>query len=154
MQKIQPKLKLLKERLKDDPQKMNMETMALMKSEGANPLGGCLPMLAQIPVFFALYSVLGVSIELYKAPFILWIKDLSFQDPYYVLPVLVSGLFFLQTKLTPSAMDPNQKKVMMFMPLFFGLVMLSMPAGLMVYFLTNNLFGIGQQFYINKEKTA
>jgi len=154
MQKIQPMLKDLKTRYKDDPQRMNAETMALMKKEGANPLGGCLPMVAQIPVFFALYSVLGVSIELYKAPFILWIKDLSIHDPYYVLPVMTSLLFFLQTKLTPSSMDPNQKKIMMFMPLMFGVVMLSMPAGLMAYFLTNNLFGIGQQFYINREKSA
>ena len=147
-------LKEVKERYKDDPQKANVETMAIMKREGANPLGGCLPMFAQIPVFFALYSVLGQSIELYKSPFAFWIQDLSYQDPYFVLPILVSLLFFLQMKFTPSAMDENQKKIMMFMPLMFGVFMISMPSGLTLYFVVNTIFGIGQQWLFHPKKVA
>lgn len=154
MQKIQPMLKQIKEKFKDNPQQANLETIALMKREGANPISGCLPMFAQIPIFFALYSVLGVAIELYQSPFFLWIDDLSWKDPFYILPVLVTGLFFLQTKMSPSSMDENQKKMMAFMPIVFGIFTFSLPAGLMVYFLTNNIFGIGQQYYVNKEKKA
>lgn len=154
MQKIQPMLKQIKEKFKDDPKKQNLETIELMRREGANPISGCLPMFAQIPVFFALYSVLGVAIELYQSPFVFWIKDLSWQDPLYILPIIVTGLFVLQTRMSPTAMDANQKKMMTFMPMIFGVLMLSLPAGLMVYFLTNNIFGIGQQYYVNKEKHA
>jgi len=154
MQKIQPMLKQIKEKFKDNPQQANLETIALMKKEGANPISGCLPMFAQIPIFFALYSVLGVAIELYQSPFFFWIKDLSWKDPFYILPVVVTGLFFLQTRMSPSSMDENQKKMMALMPVIFGVFMLSLPAGLMVYFLTNNIFGIGQQYYVNKERQA
>ena len=152
MQAIQPQLKKIKEKFKDDPQKVNQETMALMKKEKANPIGGCLPMLLQLPVFFALYSVLGQSIELYKSPFIFWIQDLSFKDPYFVLPIGVAALYFIQQKLTPTAMDPAQAKVMQWIPVVFGFFMLSIPSGLTLYFFINTVFGIGQQFLLHKDK--
>ena len=153
MQLIQPQLKAIKEKYKDDPQRVNQETMALMKREKANPIGGCLPMLLQLPVFFALYSVLGQSVELYKSPFIFWIKDLSYQDPFYVLPVAVGALYFVQMSLTPqTTMDPTQQKVMKFIPLLFCFFMITVPSGLTLYFFVNTIFGIGQQFILHKDK--
>ena len=153
MQKIQPQLKAIKEKYKDDPQRVNQETMALMKKEKANPLGGCLPMLLQIPVFLALYSVLGQSVELYKSPFMFWIHDLSYQDPYFILPIAVGGLYFIQMNLTPqTGMDPTQAKVMKFIPILFCFFMITVPSGLTLYFFVNTVFGIGQQFFIQREK--
>ncbi len=152
MQKLQPKLKALKEKYKDDPQRINQETMALMKKEKANPLGGCLPMLLQLPVFLALYSVLGQSVELYKSPFMLWIQDLSYQDPYFVLPIAVGGLYFIQMSLTPQPTDPAQAKVMKFIPLLFCFFMITVPSGLTLYFFVNTVFGIGQTFIFQREK--
>lgn len=152
MQKIQPILKDIKERYKNDPQRVNVETMALMKREKANPLSGCLPALAQIPIFFAFYSVLGQSIELYKQPFFFWINDLSLKDPFYVLPVLVGATFFVQQKLTPTtSLDPAQQKVMMFMPLLFVALMFSTPSGLTLYMFFSGVFGIVQQIIFNKK---
>lgn len=152
MQKIQPQLKAIKEKYKDDPQRVNQETMAIMKKEKANPLGGCLPMLLQIPVFLALYSALGQSVELYKAPFIFWIHDLSYQDPYFVLPVAVGVLYFIQMNITPQPMDPAQAKVMKFIPILFCFFMITVPSGLTLYFFVNTVFGIGQQFFFQREK--
>lgn len=154
MTKIQPEMKLLREKYKNDPQKMNQETLALMKQAKANPLGGCLPMLLQIPVFFALYQVIGQSIELYQAPFIFWIKDLSFKDPFYVLPALMGITMFVQQKITPSAMDPAQQKVMLFLPVIFTFFMIGLPSGLTLYIFISSVFGVLQQIYFMKEKNA
>jgi YidC/Oxa1 family membrane protein insertase len=120
MQEIQPELTKIRERFKDDPQRLQQESMSLFKKSGANPLGGCLPLLMQMPFFFAFYKVLYNSVELVGAPFVFWIKDLSVKDPYFVLPVLMGISMFLQQKLTPSpSADPTQKKVLMFMPIIF-----------------------------------
>ena len=144
MQEIQPQMTALREKYKDNAQRMNEEVMKLMKDKGANPLGGCLPMLLQLPVFFALYQVLAQSIELYRAPFMLWIADLSSKDPYYVLPVLMAIAMFFQQKLTPIA-DPQQAKILKWMPLVFAIFMIALPSGLALYILISTLFGIAQQ---------
>lgn len=157
MQVIQPKLQAIREKFKDDPTSLNRETMLLMKNEKVNPLGGCLPMLLQMPVFFALYQVLGQSVELYQAPFIWWIQDLSIKDPFYVLPVLMGVTLFIQQKTTPSTMDPQQAKIMMWMPVIFSVFTLGLPAGLTLYIFVSTLFGvIQQQIFMmdNKNKEA
>jgi YidC/Oxa1 family membrane protein insertase len=152
MAKLQPQLQKLREKYKDDKEKLNQEMMTLMKSGGYNPAAGCLPMFIQMPVFFALYRVLYSSIELFHAPFVFWIHDLSLRDPYYVTPVLMSVLMFAQQKLTPNtATDPAQQKMLQFMPLIFGAFMLSLPAGLTLYMLTNSLTSIIQQIILNKK---
>ncbi len=149
MQEIQPELNKIKEKYKSDPQKMQKETMALFKKAGANPLGGCLPILIQMPVFFAFYKVLGEAIELVGAPYIFWIKDLSHKDPFFVLPVLMTAAMWLQQKYTPTTtMEPTQKKIMMFMPLIFGFIMKDLPSGLVLYIFVSTLFGIIQQFWV------
>ena len=151
MQKLQPELNKLKEKYKDDPSKMQAETMELFKRSGANPLGGCLPLLLQMPVFFAFYKVLSAAVELVGAPFALWINDLSTKDPYFVLPVLLAIVMFAQQKLTPSqTADATQQKVMMFMPLVFGFIMKDLPSGLVLYIFVSTLFGIIQQLYVYK----
>jgi YidC/Oxa1 family membrane protein insertase len=152
MQKIQPLLQAVRERYKDDPMAMNRETMALMKANKANPIGGCLPMLLQIPIFFALYRVIGSSIELYHSPFFGWITDLSMHDKFYVLPVIMGGAMFFQTKLTPSTMDPAQAKIMAFLPLVFTLFMVQLPSGLTLYMCVSTLFGITQQMIFLRDK--
>ena len=152
MQTIQPQLKAIKEKYKDDSVKINQETMALMKREKVNPVGGCLPMFLQLPVFFALYSVLGQSVELYKAPFIFWIQDLSSKDPFFVLPIAVGGLYFLQMSITPQPTDPVQAKMMKFIPILFCFFMITVPSGLTLYFLVNTIFGIGQSYISQREK--
>ncbi|MGZ3773770.1 MAG: membrane protein insertase YidC [Pseudobdellovibrionaceae bacterium] len=152
MQKVQPIIQSLREKYKDDPMRLNQEMMVVMKENGANPLGGCLPMLLQIPVFFALYRVIGSSIELYNSPFIGWIHDLSAHDPFYVLPVLMAVFMFIQQKITPSTMDPTQAKIMAFLPLVFSLFMLQLPSGLTLYMVVSTLFGITQQYLIMREK--
>lgn len=152
MQKIQPMTQALREKYKNDPARMNSEMMALMKEHGANPLGGCLPMLLQIPIFFALYKVINSSVELYQSPFMFWITDLSMHDKFYVLPVLMGISMFVQQKLTPSTMDPTQAKIMAFMPLVFSLFMLNLPSGLTLYMFVSTLFGIIQQYFMMKEK--
>ncbi len=154
MQVIQPQLKALKERYKKDPRQLQMETMALMKREKVNPLGGCLPMLLQLPIFIALYNVLAQSIELYQAPFMFWIKDLSLKDPFYVLPVLMGITMYIQQKITPTTMDPAQAKAMQIMPVIFSLMMISLPSGLTLYIFVSTLFGIIQQYMIMKEKKS
>lgn len=151
MQKIQPELKRLKEIYKDNTQQLNQETMKLMRDNKVNPAGGCLPLLLQLPVFWALYQVLQNSIELYHSPFILWIQDLSMKDPYYILPVLMGLSMLIQQKITPNTMDPAQAKVMMFMPLFFAFLMMSLPAGLTLYIFVSTIFGVIQQVYMVRE---
>lgn len=153
MQKIQPQLKAIREKYKDDSQKANLETMALMKQEKVNPVGGCLPMLLQLPIFFAFYRVLSESIVMYQAPFMLWIADLSLKDPYYVLPVLMGLTMFIQQKLTPTALEPMQQKVMMFMPLIFSVFMISLPSALTLYIFVSTLFGVLQQYLFTKSKS-
>jgi YidC/Oxa1 family membrane protein insertase len=146
MQKLQPKMQALREKFKDDKERLNREVMDLYRTHKINPLGGCWPMLLQIPVFFALYKALLNSIELRHAPFLFWIQDLSEKDPCYITPIIMGATMFLQQKMTPMAGDPNQQKMMMFMPLIFTFMFLSFPSGLVLYWLVNNVLTIGQQF--------
>jgi YidC/Oxa1 family membrane protein insertase len=149
MQKIQPELQKIREKHKEDPQRLQKETMELFKRAGANPLGGCLPLLAQMPIFFAFYQVLYNAVELVGSPFIFWLTDLSVKDPFYVLPILMGGSLFLQMKLNPTpATDPMQKKIMMFMPVIFSFIMFNLPSGLNLYILVSTLFGIVQQLIV------
>ena len=154
MRKLQPELVRLKELYGDDRQKMSQEMMKLYKKHKVNPMGGCLPILIQIPVFFALYKVLLISIEMRQAPFIGWIQDLSVQDPYFVLPVLMGVSMFVQQKLNPQPSDPMQAKVMQFLPFMFIALFLFFPAGLVLYWLVNNILSILQQWYVLKVKQA
>lgn len=153
MQKLQPMIQAAKERHKDDPRRMNEEVMRLMRENKANPLGGCLPMLLQLPVFFALYQVLAQSIELYRAPFIFWISDLSIKDPYYVLPVLMGISMFVQQKITPVA-DPQQAKILVWMPVIFSFLMFTLPSGLTLYIFVSTIFGVTQQFVFMRDRSA
>jgi YidC/Oxa1 family membrane protein insertase len=151
MQILQPEMTKIKEKFKDDPMRMQKETMELFKRSGANPLGGCLPMILQLPVFFAFYKVLYSAVELVDAPFIGWLTDLSNKDPYFVLPLLMTGAMFLQQKLTPTTVtDPVQKKIFMFMPLIFGFIMKDLPSGLSLYIFVSTLLGIVQQLLVFK----
>jgi len=150
MRKLQPKMAALKERHGDDKQKFSQAMMEMYKKEKINPLGGCLPILVQIPVFIALYWVLIESVEFRQAPFFGWITDLSAQDPYYILPVIMGISMFAQQKLSPAPPDPMQAKILMTMPVVFTLLFLTFPAGLMVYWVVNNLISIAQQWYITR----
>lgn len=154
MQKIQPLMQQVREKYKDDPMTQQREIMALMKHHKANPLGGCLPMLLQIPVFFAMYRVIGSSVELYRAPFIGWIHDLSQHDPFYVLPALMGVTMFFQSKLTPTTADPAQQKVMQWLPVVFTVFMLNLPSGLTLYMVVSSVFGIVQQYLVLRDKRA
>jgi YidC/Oxa1 family membrane protein insertase len=151
--KVQPQIQKLKEKYKDKPEEMNKEMLKLMRTQGYNPVAGCLPILIQMPVFFALYRVLYQSFELYQAPFFGWIHDLSLKDPFYVTPLLLVVTMYFQQKLTPvsATMDPMQQKMMQFMPVVFGLMMLTLPSGLTIYMLTNALASIVLQIYLNKK---
>lgn len=164
MQKLQPKMAKIREKHKDDKQKMNEEIMSLYKTYKVNPFGGCLPMVLQIPVFFALYKVLSDAIELRHAPFIWWIKDLSAPDrlpvgfdiPYLggglpILTILMGASMFIQQKMTPTVGDPAQAKIMLFLPVLFTFMFINFPAGLVLYWLVNNILSIGQQYFINKK---
>jgi YidC/Oxa1 family membrane protein insertase len=151
MAAIQPAMKSLREKYKSDPQKLNQEMLTLMKEAKANPLGGCLPMLLQIPIFFALYQVIGQSIELYHAPFIFWIHDLSLKDPFYVLPILMGITMFIQQKITPNTMEPAQQKIMLILPFLFTFLMVSLPSGLTLYIFVSSVFGVLQQLYFMKD---
>ena len=151
MRQLQPKLTALKERLGDDKQKFTKATMELYKREKVNPLSGCLPMLVQIPIFLGLYWVLLDSVELRQAPFILWIHDLSIKDPYYILPLLMGVSMFLQQKMSPPPPDPTQAKVMMFMPVIFTVLFVNFPAGLVLYWLVNNVVSVLQQWWITRQ---
>lgn len=150
MQKIQPEMTKLREKYKNDRDAMNRAVMELYREHKVNPLGGCLPMVVQIPVFFALYKSLMFSIELRHAPFLLWITDLADKDPYYVTPVVMGITMFVQQKMTPSNMDPLQQKMMLALPVVFTFMFLSFPSGLVLYWLVNNVLTIIQQWYINK----
>jgi YidC/Oxa1 family membrane protein insertase len=158
MKLITPRLTKLRETYANDRQKMNQAMMELYRTEKINPLGGCFPILVQIPVFIALYWVLLAAIELRHAPFILWIKDLSALDPYYVLPILMAATMVLQTRMNPVPPDPVQAKVMQFMPYVFSIFFFFFPAGLVLYWLVNNILSILQQWQIqrmfDRDKTA
>jgi len=147
---LSPKIKELQAKYKGDKQKLNTHTMELYKKHGANPMGGCLPMLLQIPVFFAIYRVLQNAIELKGAAWIFWVKDLAVMDPYYILPVAMGITMFLHQRITPTNFtDPMQEKIMKFLPLIFTFFFVTFPAGLTLYWFTNNLFSIAQQYYVN-----
>ena len=150
MRKLQPRLQALKERFGDDRQALNEAMMKMYKEEKINPLGGCLPILVQIPVFIALYWVLLESVELRQAPFILWIHDLSTRDPYFVLPIINGIAMLIQQRLNPSPMDPIQAKVMMVLPVVFTFMFAYFPAGLVLYWVVNSLLSIAQQYYITR----
>ena len=157
MQKVQPQMKAIQEKFKrlkpTDPkrQQMNAEVMALYKEHGVNPLGGCLPLLLQMPFFIAFYNVLSVAIELRHAPFILWIKDLSAADHTYILPILMTVTMVVMQKMTPTpTADPVQAKIMLAMPVFFGFMLAFTSSGLVLYWLTSNVAGIGQQYFMSK----
>jgi YidC/Oxa1 family membrane protein insertase len=142
----------LQQKYKDDKQALNREIMELYKRRKVNPLGGCLPLLLQMPVFFALYQALPNAIELRQAPFILWIRDLADKDPTYITPLLMGVTMFIQQKMTTVSADPTQMKMMSFMPIFFTFIFLNFPSGLVLYWLVTNVLSIGHQFYINKKK--
>ncbi len=151
MRKLQPKLQALRERYGDDKAKISQATMELYRQEKVNPLGGCLPIIIQIPVFIALYWVLLESVELRQAPFIFWVKDLATSDPYHVLPVIMGITMFIQQRLNPAPPDPTQAKVMMFLPILFTGLFWSFPAGLVLYWIVNNTLSILQQWYITRK---
>ncbi len=150
MRILTPRLMQLKERFGDDKQRLNQEMMKLYQTEKVNPLGGCLPILVQIPVFIALYWVLLGAVEMRGAAWILWIKDLSAPDPFYILPIIMMASMFVQTKLNPTPPDPIQAKVMMMMPLIFGVMFFWFPAGLVLYWVVNNVLSIAQQWQITR----
>jgi len=162
MQKLKdlaPQMKELKEKYGKDPQKMNAQMMEMYKKNGANPMGGCLPMLLQIPIFFAIYRVLLNAVELQGAPWMLWITDLSLKDPLFILPILMGASMWYQQKITPNTMtDPMQQKIFQWLPVVMTFFFLTFPAGLVLYWLVNNVFTIVQQFVINnafeKQKAA
>jgi YidC/Oxa1 family membrane protein insertase len=151
MQKLQPEMQKIRDKFKDDKERLNKELMELYKTNRVNPLGGCLPMLVQIPVFFALYKVLLDSIALRHAPFMFWLTDLSAKDPYYITPILMGASMFVQQRMTPTTADPMQAKIFMMMPVVFTFLFLNFPSGLVIYWLVNNLLTIAQQYYIHKK---
>lgn len=152
MSKIQPKVLELREKYKNDPAKLNQATMDLYKEHNVNPLSGCFPLLLQIPIFFALYKALLLSLELKGAPFFGWIVDLSAKDPYYITPIVMGITMFIQQKMTPSTADPMQQKIFLAMPIIFTFLFINFQSGLVLYWLTNNVLSIIQQYIINKRK--
>ena len=163
MQKVQPEVKAIQDRYKKysmrDPRKqqMNQEIMEIYKHQGINPVGGCLPMLLQMPIWFGLYRMLTVTIELRHAPWMIWIHDLSVKDPYYILPILMGITMYAMQKMTPTtAADPAQQKMMTMMPLMFGGMFIIFPvsSGLVLYILSSNVVGILQQWYLNRNAPA
>ncbi|OIN99912.1 MAG: hypothetical protein AUJ51_11475 [Elusimicrobia bacterium CG1_02_56_21] len=151
MKKIQPEMQSIQKRYKEDPKRMNAEVMDLYKRHGTNPLGGCLPMLLQIPVFFALFTALRNSWDLHGAPFIFWVKDLSAKDPFYVMPIVMGGIMFLQQNLNPQTSDPSQAAMMKWMPVIFTFMFLTFPSGLVLYWLINSTWGFAQTMYLQKK---
>ncbi len=149
MKAVNPKIMEMRERLKDNPQQMQQEMMRIYREEKVNPMGGCFPIMVQIPVFIALYWVLLSSVEMRNVPWILWIKDLSSPDPYFILPLVMTLTTLLQTALNPTPPDPMQAKMMWFMPLIFSVMFFFFPAGLVLYWITNNILSIAQQWIIN-----
>jgi YidC/Oxa1 family membrane protein insertase len=154
MKLLTPKMTEIRERHKDEPQKMNQAMMELYKTEKVNPLGGCLPLLIQTPVFIALYSVILASVELRHAPWLGWIQDLSTPDPYLILPILMAVSMFIQTKLNPAPADPMQAKMMMIMPLVFSVMFFLFPSGLVLYWVVNNVLSIAQQWMVTRKMVA
>ncbi|MCL4108289.1 UNVERIFIED_CONTAM: hypothetical protein GTU68_065317 [Idotea baltica] len=152
MKKLGPKIKEISEKYKNDPQAKQKETMAFYRKEKINPLGGCLPMLIQMPVFMGLYWVLQESVELRQAPWVLWYKDLSIRDPFFILPIIMGASMFIQQKLNPPAVqDPMQQKIFTYLPVVFTVMFLFFPAGLVLYWVVNNILSIFQQWFINKK---
>jgi YidC/Oxa1 family membrane protein insertase len=152
MKKLNPEMAKIRERYKNDNQKMQMELMKFMSAHKINPMKGCLPILPTIPVFFALFRVLSASIDLRHAPFFAWITDLSAKDPYLVTPIILTVFMFIQQKMTPmTGIDKAQERVLMFMPVVFGVMMITLPSGLVLYMLTNTIVSIGQQQYLNRK---
>ncbi|MEP6607599.1 MAG: membrane protein insertase YidC [Burkholderiaceae bacterium] len=151
MKEVTPRMMKIREQYGDDRQKMNVAMMELYKTEKINPLGGCLPILVQIPVFISLYWVLLASVEMRNAPWMLWVRDLATPDQWFILPVLMMATMFIQYKLNPTPPDPVQAKVMMLMPLIFGVMFFFFPAGLVLYWLTNNILSIAQQWYVTRQ---
>jgi YidC/Oxa1 family membrane protein insertase len=151
MRVVTPKMQAIRERYKSDPVKMQQATMELYKTEKINPLGGCLPILVQMPVFLALFWVLQASVEMRGAPWILWIEDLTKPDPYFILPVLYAVSMFISTKLSPQPADPMQAKMMLFMPVIFSVFFFFFPSGLVLYWVVNNILSIAQQWVITKK---
>lgn len=154
---IQPKVLALQTKHKDDRDRLNKELIKLYRDHKVNPVGGCLPMLLQMPVFVALFNILYMTIDLRQAPFLLWVTDLSVPDPYYVLPILMGVTMMIQQKITPTTMDPTQARIMLLLPIFMTFLFLNFASGLVLYWFTNNLLTIGQQFvtdrYIYKQPT-
>jgi len=150
MQVIQPKVLALQEKLKDDRDRLNKELIKLYRDHKVNPVGGCLPMVLQMPVFVALFNILYMTIDLRQAPFVGWITDLSVQDPYYVLPVIMGASMVIQQKITPTTMDPTQAKIMLVLPVFMTFLFINFPAGLVLYWLTNNALTISQQIITDR----
>jgi YidC/Oxa1 family membrane protein insertase len=151
MKLVTPKMTAIRERFKGEPQKMNQAMMELYKTEKINPLGGCLPIVVQIPVFISLYWVLLASVEMRNAPWLGWIHDLAAPDPFYILPVIMAVSMFIQTKLNPTPPDPVQAKVMMFMPILFSVMFFFFPSGLVLYWVVNNILSITQQWVITRK---
>jgi YidC/Oxa1 family membrane protein insertase len=151
MKAVNPRIMELRERLKDRPQELQQQMMKIYRDEGVNPIGGCLPILVQMPFFIALYWVLLSSVEMRNAPWIGWITDLSAKDPYFILPLLMTATSLLQTWLNPTPPDPVQAKMMWIMPLVFSVMFFFFPAGLVLYWLTNNILSIAQQYLINRQ---
>jgi len=161
MQALQPKMKAIQDRYKDrakkDPSvraRMNQEVMGLYKQEGVNPMGGCLPMLVQLPILWALYTLFAQAIELRQAPFVFWIKDLAAKDPTYITPILMTASMVLQQRMAPQMGDPAQRRMFMLMPFIFGFMFMSFPSGLVLYWLVNNILTIGQQVLTEKMMTG
>lgn len=150
MQKLQPEMQRLREKYSKDKERMNKEIMELYRNNRVNPMGGCLPMFVQIPVFFALYKVLLGSIALRHEPFVFWIQDLSAKDPYYITPIIMGVTMFVQQKMSPTSMDSQQAKIMLVLPVVFTFMFLNFPSGLVLYWLVNNVLTIVQQWFINR----
>lgn len=151
MKTVTPKMQAIREQHKSDPQKMNQAMMELYRTEKINPLGGCLPILIQMPVFIALYWVIQASVEMRNAPWLGWIQDLASPDPFYILPIVMAVSMFIQTKLNPAPPDPMQAKIMLFMPIIFSVMFFFFPSGLVLYWVVNNILSIGQQWVITKK---
>jgi YidC/Oxa1 family membrane protein insertase len=151
MRKLGPEMQRLKEMYGDDRQKMSQEMMKFYQKEKINPLGGCLPIVIQMPVFIALYWMLLESVELRHAPFIFWIQDLSVKDPYFILPILMGISMFVQQTLNPTPPDPMQAKIMKMLPIIFTFFFLWFPAGLVIYWVVNNIISVAQQYYITRK---
>jgi YidC/Oxa1 family membrane protein insertase len=161
MQALQPQINALRNKHKKDPQALQRETLELYRKHKVNPMGGCLQMVAQVPIFYALYLALSVSVELQNAAFLcfghifgvdVWICDLASQDPTYVLPILMGVTMFVQQRMTPTMADPRQARMMLLMPVVFTFMFLNLPSGLVLYWTVSNILQIGQQYYMDRPR--